>query len=213
MKNILREIFLLNGLTDEVKQSVLKKLAKPMLFKKGTVIYSNEHFPDAIGFVISGKAVAVTNNQSGLYMQTFSKCDCFGAAAIFGNGGDYVSNITAKTDVEIVFVTENELKKLFEEFPVIAVNYITFLTQKIRFLNKKLSLISCSSSEDTLFKYLSSVTDKDGVAKIPKSMTLLAKMLGMGRATLYRALDSLEANGYIIKNNNLIKVIKNEKNS
>ena len=42
---------------------------------------------------------------------------------------------------------------------------------------------------------------------------MLAKMLGMGRATLYRALDSLEAEGYIIKQNNLIKVIENEKNS
>ena len=44
-------------------------------------------------------------------------------------------------------------------------------------------------------------------------MTLLAKTLGLGRATLYRSLDNLERDGIILRENNNIKVIKNEKNS
>ena len=83
----------------------------------------------------------------------------------------------------------------------------------MRFLNKKLSVISCSNAEDTVLKYLLSVCDSDNNAKIPKSMTLLAKTLGLGRATLYRSLESLEKDGLILRENNNIKVIKNEKNS
>lgn len=44
-------------------------------------------------------------------------------------------------------------------------------------------------------------------------MTRFAKTLGLSRATLYRALDILEKNGNIIKENNKLKVIKYEKNS
>lgn len=213
MITVLRDIFLFKGLTDSEKQKIISQLPSASYFENGTVIYSNEHFPNAIGFMISGKAFAVTNNDNKLYMQTFEKGTCFGAAAIFSGDKKYVSTITAKTDAEIIFITEQKLKEMFREYPVTAINYIAFLTEKIRFLNRKVGLLSCSSAEDTLFKYLSSVTDKSGIAKLPKSMTLLANMLAMGRATLYRALDSLEANGYIIKENNLIKVIKNEKNS
>ena len=59
--------------------------------------------------------------------------------------------------------------------------------------------------------YLASAADKDGCASIPKSMTMLSRMLGLGRASLYRSLDSLEKSGHIIRENNIIKVINNEK--
>ena len=39
-------------------------------------------------------------------------------------------------------------------------------------------------------------------------MSTVAKMLGIGRATLYRAFDKLEQNGSIIKNDK--KIIFNE---
>jgi predicted transcriptional regulator len=81
----------------------------------------------------------------------------------------------------------------------------------VRFLNKKLSVLSCSNAEDTVLKYLSSVTDGENYALIPKNMTLLSKMLGIGRATLYRTLDNLETSGRILRENNKIKVINNEK--
>jgi len=42
-------------------------------------------------------------------------------------------------------------------------------------------------------------------------MSLVSKTLGISRASLYRALNDLEQNGYIIKDNNYIKVIHYEK--
>ena len=46
-----------------------------------------------------------------------------------------------------------------------------------------------------------------------KNMSLVSKTLGISRASLYRALSDLEKSGYIIKENNYIKVIKNEKSN
>ena len=51
---------------------------------------------------------------------------------------------------------------VFEKYPKTAVNYITFLSEKIRFLNKKLNVVSSSGTENTVFKYLTSLADKNG---------------------------------------------------
>ncbi len=209
----IKDLFLFDGLTEEQCESAISYLSNSVKIKKGEVIYSAEHFPNALGVVLSGKAVAFTNNGSRLQMNSFESGCCFGAAALFNGDNSYVSTISAKTDVEILFITENELKALFTKYPVTSINYINFLTDKIRFLNKKLGVLSCSNTENTVYSYLSSVSDSDGYAIIPDKMTRLANMLGLSRASLYRGLDSLERDKKILRENNKIKVIKNEKNS
>lgn len=203
--------FLLNGLTELEKSTIFSTLSKPQFFKKGETIYSAKHFPNAIGFIIQGEAFAVTNNENKLYMKNFREGTCFGAAAVFGNNGEFVSTITAKTDIEILFIKEAELKQIFQEFPKTAINYIDFLSDKIRFLNKKVGLLSSGSAEDTLLNFLTSIADSDHTATLPDNMTRLSKTLGISRASLYRCLESLEKNGFILKNKNTVKVIKNEK--
>lgn len=135
----------------------------------------------------------------------------FGAASLFGNSDCYISEIIAKTDLEVLFVTEDELTALFSKYPQTAINYISFLSEKVRFLNKKLNVVSSSGTENTVFKYLTSIANEDGEIKSFKNMSLISKSLGISRASLYRAISDLEKNGYIIKENNYIKVINYEK--
>ncbi len=208
----LENLFLFKGLTDEQKKEIVKDFNPTYFFKKGDIIYSSEKFTDALGYILSGKAEAVTNNKHNILMRTFESGCCFGAAAIFGGEKNYVSTITAKCDTAVQFITESQLKSIFLNYPVTALNYIDFLSSKIRFLNKKLSVISCGSTEDTVLKHLISSAGSDNTF-IPKSMTSLAKTLGIGRASLYRSLENLERDGIISRENNIIKVIKNEKNS
>lgn len=203
----IKNLFLLDGLSDNEKDIIIQKFEKPVLFKKGEIIYSEETFPNAIGVVISGKAAAVTNNSDTVYMKSFVAGSVFGVAAVFGNEEPYISTIIAKTDMEILFISESLLKEIFITTPLTSINYISFLTDRIRFLNKKLNMISCSSAEDTVYKYLCGIKDSENNVKIPVNMTLLSKMLGMGRATLYRSFDTLEKNGKITRENNIIKVI------
>lgn len=140
-------------------------------------------------------------------MKEFNKGSVFGVAAIFGNEEPYISTIIAKTDMKILFISEELLREIFLTSPITAVNYISFLSHRVRFLNKKLNIISCSSAEDTVYKYLCGIKDSKNIVKIPVNMTLLSKMLGIGRATLYRSFDTLEQNGRITRENNIIKVI------
>lgn len=203
---------MLDGLTTDEKKEALSLLDSTWHFQKGDVIYSADNFKNALGVIITGTAFALNSGDSELYMKTFSPGSFFGAAAVFGGNEKYVSTIIAKTDVDVLFLEESKLSEIFTKFPKTAINYITFLTDKIRFLNTKLSLLSCPTAEDTLFEYFKSTADKDGNATLPKSMTLLSRMLGVSRASLYRCIDTLIDSGKIQRENNIIKVIKNEKN-
>lgn len=193
------------------KTEIVSTFSPPVLFKKGETIYNNTKFKSAIGYIIKGTATAVSDNKNHAHLKTFNKGMAFGAAALFGGNDCYISEITAKTDLEVLFITENELTVLFAKYPQTAINYITFLSERVRFLNKKLNVVSCSGTENTVFKYLTSLADKDGEIKNFKNMSLVSKTLGISRASLYRAISDLERNGYIIKENNYIKVINHEK--
>jgi len=206
----LENIFLLKGLKTNEKKDIINCFGNTVTFKKGEVIYSKDRFSNAIGYIVKGKATAVTDNDDNIHLRTFEKGSCFGAAAIFGGSEHYISTITAKSDVTILFITENILKDIFIKYPKTATNYIEFLSDKIRFLNTKLSVISCQSADDTVLKYLLGNMNEDNTVTL-KSMTLLASGLGLGRATLYRSLDTLQEKGIILRENNTVKVIKNEK--
>lgn len=209
--SVYETLFLLDGLTDAEKREIITSLPQPVKFGKGELIYSSVNFSNAIGFIVSGSAFAVTDNENRVVMKKFVPGMCFGAAAVFGSGGEYVSTVTAKQDAEVIFLPEEKLTEIFKAYPQTAINYINFLSDRIRFLNKKISVITCPNSENTVLKYLTSASGKDGYAELPQSMTMLAKMLGLGRASLYRSLEKLEQGGYILRENNQIKVIKNEK--
>ena len=207
------DFFLLKDIPQNEQNEIISAFPSSKSFKKGEIIYSAEVFPNALGLILKGEAFAVTNNDNKLFMNSFKSGTAFGVAAVFGNKSNFVSTITAKTDMEILFITEETLLKIFEKYPKTAVNYIEFLSDKIRFLNKKVALLSSGSADDTVLNYLSSVADSSGNAALPRNMTLLSKTIGISRASLYRCIENLENKGLILKENNIIKVIKNEKNS
>ena len=201
------DLFLLKGLTEDEKQKIISLFETPQKYKNGDIIYSADGFVTALGILLKGSAVAFTNNTGGVLMRKFKTGDVFGAAAIFGNNGKFVSTIIATADTEVLFIDESVLEEIFMLIPKASINYITFLSERIRFLNNKLSLISCSSAEDTVFSYLSSVKDSENNAVIPVSMSALAKMLGIGRASLYRSLEALENSGKINRNKKIVSLL------
>ena len=201
---MLDDLFLLDGLSDNEKANAISLLETPLTFKKGEVIYSEDCFKKALGLFLSGSASAVNKS---LYKKRFETGSVFGAAALFGRDNCYVSKIIADTNCEVLFITEDALKKIFNLYPAATINYITFLSNKIRFLNHKLNMISCTHAEDTVYNFLIQNMNSEKIVNLPVSMTTLARMLGLGRATLYRNLDNLENKGKIKREKNNIKVI------
>ena len=197
-ENILSQIFLFKDVEHKL---TLNDLGETKNFKKGESIYQKSNFENALGILLSGKAEALSNGEVAL--KRFNPLSVFGAAAVFANNETYVSEIVAKSDCKVLFISEERLKELFKEYPQTAINYISFLSSKICFLNEKISLFTADSVQSKLYAYLSK---NETAEKI--NMSALSKTLGIGRTSLYRALAELEQKNLIKKINGKVSVLK-----
>ena len=91
---------------------------------------------------------------------------------------------------------------LLRDNPDFSMAYIRFLSDRIRFLNKRLAELSAPAVEQRLAKYLS---ECDG--RVSPNMVALASSLGIGRASLYRMLDDFIRRGLIRKENHDILIL------
>ncbi len=118
--------------------------------------------------------------------------------------------LTAASDCRIVFFPRELLVTLTQEVHDIALNYIRFLTGRVRFLNDKIQGLVSGSAEAALRQYLLQNTEAYGdkhIVRLPGSISALAETLNIGRASLYRAFESLERAGIIKKTGKEIEII------
>lgn len=196
-----REILASTYLFREAEQAALTmELSEPVSFLKGETIYSEKQFQRSIGVVLSGLAKAVPLGGEGV-LSYFKEGSVFGAAAVFGGNKEYISRIEAVKPCKVQFIEEEKLSHIFREYPKVAVNYISFLSSRIRFLNEKLSIMMRDGAEGRLYAFLLKNGGYDG------KMTGLADTLCIGRTTLYRTLENLEQKQLIVREDGKIKVI------
>ena len=176
------------------------ELSEPVTFSKGQTIYSENQFNRSIGIVLSGLAKALPLGGEGV-LSYFTEGNVFGAAAVFSDNKEYISRIEAVKPCKIQFIEEEKLSEIFKRHPQVAVNYISFLSTRIRFLNEKLSIMMRDGAESRLYAFLLKNGGYDG------KMTALANTLCMGRTTLYRTLENLEQKQLIAREGTEIKVI------
>lgn len=199
---MITDIFLFDGLNQKEKSNIISLLPEEKAFKKGETIYDEESYFKALGILTAGSAAAYSN---GFLKRTFVPCDVFGAAAVFG-GTEYISRIISTGESRVLFIDESSLTDIFEKYPKTSLNYIAFLSDRIRFLNKKISQFSCKDAPSRLYRFLIDNSDNFGVCEI-KSMAQLARLTGMRRTSLYRSVEELIKSGMIEKQGNIIKVV------
>lgn len=190
---LLSRCFLFADLTAEEFSMVTADLTAER-YPSGAVIYSRTEFRNAMGVVLSGRLAAVKGKD--LLLNTLGPGDCFGVAALFCPAEDYVTTVKAKEPSTLVFLDHRWLTGLFGQYPQTAVAYIAFLSQRIRFLNRKIDSFTAPTAQEALYRHLLE-TARDGKAEISGGYSQLAQTLNVGRASLYRALDALEEEGCI----------------
>lgn len=190
---LLSRCFLFADLPAEELPMVTADLAAER-YPAGAVIYSRRSFRRAMGVVLSGRLAAVKGKE--LLLNTLGPGDCFGVAALFCPAEDYVTTVRAKEAATLVFLDHDWLVGLFQRYPQTAVAYIAFLSQRIRFLNRKIDSFTAPTAQEAVFRHLLEIA-QDGRAQVSGGYSQLARTLNVGRASLYRALDALEEEGRI----------------
>ena len=176
-------------------------------FSRGDTICDPATAGRALGIVLEGRAEAVAPTREKAVLAVFGPGGTFGAAALFGGDG-YVSRIRAVTACAVVLLPEELLRQWFQRCPQMAVNYIGFLSSRVRFLNGKIAIFTQDSAQHRLYRWLRDNCDEWGRLPEKLSMTKLAGALSMGRTSLYRAMEELESAGLIVRDGKRIEVIQ-----
>ncbi|MBR3967425.1 MAG: Crp/Fnr family transcriptional regulator [Clostridia bacterium] len=158
--------------------------------------------------ILEGTARVFSSDEDrSVMLRDLSKGDIFGVAELFGGScGDIaISRVEAKNKCRALFIPREKMSYLLENDKKIMYNYLDFLCCRIRFLNKRIACFTAGSAERRLAIYLDSLsegmkTENSSVKVTPmSSMGALALTLDIGRASLYRAIDTLTEDGFIIK--------------
>ncbi len=171
-------------------------------YARQETVFEPRQYSRSLAYILKGTVEVSMNTgeENSFPMRRIEKGSFFGVAALFNKETDYVTKITAVSDVKIVFLREALVEQCIRSYPEFAMNYVRFLSGRIRFLNGKISLLVSTSSETSLTGYLLNAASRFGEQfRLEVSYSQLAKNLNMGRSSLYRALGDLEEKGIIIR--------------
>lgn len=170
-------------------------------YQPGDTVTSGPVDGACLSAVVTGKCGAFAHGTGQtLPLRSFGPGDVFGVSGLFSGAPD-VSGIRAVTETGILHIPETALMEAVTGNAGFAVAYITFLTQKIVFLNRRIACLGAGSASRKLAAWLSdNIPEGQGPVRLPVSMERLSSMLDMGRASLYRACEDLEAQGLLIRN-------------
>lgn len=206
------KLFLFEGMTADDTDRLLKDASLTAArFDAGEYIFEPDRSEPSLGVLVGGCAEVTTPSCGGrVTLRILKKGDIFGAASLFGGDGSQISAIRARTRSSAVFISRAAVQAIITESPRAAVSYIAFLSDRVRFLNHRISCFTAGSADASLARYLISLPCENGVVELPACKPL-AELLGMGRASLYRALDSLQSSGAIERRGRNVSLLSRER--
>lgn len=211
-KNVRRlcEHPLFSGCDFEKLSSILNECgAAVTTVSAGKEILSPQRSERLVGMLLSGKATVTTPDRSkNVLLKNLYDGELFGIANLF-TAQPYVSVIRAAGACKVLYIPESAIRKLLEIDHEFMYRYLAFLSGKICYLNKKIGYLTAGSAERRLALYLLSLGQNP--VTLPLSISSLSEVLDVGRASLYRAFEKLEEDGYLKKEGRIFHLFDHER--
>lgn len=203
------EVFFQNKLFASLGDDRLLKNAEIINAKKGERLMSKKHFSRCLALIIRGEASVSKKSPDGrkIIMNRLVRGDVFGMATLFYEEAEFPSEITAETSLRLAVFSKDEIEKAFASCPDFAKAYATLLSEKIHFLNRKISAFSEGEAAEKLLRWIETASAGESEFILPCSVSKLALMLGIGRASVYRGFDALSERGIIRKEGKKITIL------
>lgn len=203
-KAFLSEHFLFRRVVPEQLAEVLSA-ASVASVSRGETVYDRTRFRRCLGLLLNGELQV---RKDALLISTLRQGEVFGAAALFGGGEEYPTTLIALSDCRLLLIPQETVGWLIRSSGEFAEDYAAYLSGRIRFLSARLDALSADRGEGKLARYLLTAGHGGGVTQ---SATQLCQRIGVGRATLYRAFELLEADGTIRREGKTIHVLDSGK--
>lgn len=199
-RKIISSLFLFKG----IKENALSSLLDSHKFEieshlRDDVIYSPNSFEKKVGFVLRGKCEVIRKRSGGtdVILNTLEAGDSFGILAVFSDEAEFPTSIVAKTKCDILFISAAELTELCQECPEISINVMRFMANRISFLNGKIATYSAEGVKAKLASFILHESERLDSLEISLNCKKCSEILGTGRASVYRAINSLVTEGLI----------------
>lgn len=174
---------------------MLSEYGEAVSYSRGSVVFSAENYRPVLCLIIKGEARVTKRNT---VISRLCEGDIFGAAFLYNSRTPFENTVTAVAPLKVIIIKKEGANRLIESDSRTAFNYISYLSERVSFLNGKIESYTMPSAEDKLLLYLRKNCKKNsGECEISVSMTELSGVLQISRASLYRVLEALEREGKI----------------
>ena len=205
---ILKSCFLFENLESnelfKLNDFLKKENCKVVQFQKDDSIFNDESNYQ-LGILLSGKVTAVCSEENKSALKTFLQGEVFGAAGIFcSNAKMSLPKLKADTNCRILLLGRGCVEELIKASPDIAVKYIEFLSNRVEFLNNRISTFTSSQAVKRLAKF---ILEKSDTNLDDLNFAALARSLDISRASLSRAKNELEESGSVLFDSKKITIL------
>lgn len=187
--------------------------AKVLSFDKGKAVMTEENFSRCLIVILKGSAAVVKTGLDG-HRTVINLLRCgnvFGMATLFFEQEEYPSEIITEEPCRMAFFPKELVEKAFSSSPEFSKAYVTLLSQKIHFLNARLGTFAEGEVPERLLRWVQEVSGGKTEFLLPCPVSRVAEIIGVGRASLYRAFALLEAEGVLKKSEKSIVILNPER--
>lgn len=211
MRELIKGLFLFDGVDFDglnVKYGIIERVTEEKYEKDDVVSINADKDTKGIYILADGSAdIVKTENGKNVILRHITSGDTYGAATLFPDSTNNLTSIVCDVDVTLIKLDSDLVRELIKE-PDVAENYICFLSDRVSFLNKRIATFTAGSADDKVLEYLHTLPFRDGKYTLEVSYSDLCKVLNLGRASLYRAFDSLEEKGVLKREGKTLKILK-----
>lgn len=166
-------------------------------FKSNEIIYRQGEIAEYCYFLKEGIVQAFVNSPDGLekILTTYKKGEIFGEASFF-DGFPRISSAKTFSNSEIIPINKTDIIVYFRNDPSLALNFIEFLSRKVRMLSNEIDSISFLSAEKRIARYLLNMNLYTNCS-IDCTHESIGKAVGVSRVTVSRTLNKFSKNEWI----------------
>lgn len=199
-----------NFSSDEIKK-LFKKIPHFITnYSKNEVVAVEDSSCSKIGIVLSGSIEIQKLYVSGkiITLGKLIEGNIFGEVVIFSNKNTYPATVISSDNSSILFISKESTLKLCSISPIFLSNFMTLLSDKILFLNKKIKNMSYQTLRQKIVSYIIREYKIQKNLKIKLNITKkeLASQLGIPRPSLSRELINMKNDNLIDMNKNIITI-------
>jgi CRP/FNR family transcriptional regulator len=195
MKSKLKEVFLFNTLDDEVIEQI-SSFTTELTFPKDSVLFYEGDESKSMYLLTNGiiKLYKVTSNDKEVILKYFHPNELIAEVANFENIS-YPATAQAFTDIKVLKIDFEELKKIICTNPCLSYHIMTSLIKKVRNLEKIISMHIVLDSQERVAKYIY----EDSEEFFNTKNIIIAEVLNISPETLSRILRTFKDQDIINK--------------